>query len=62
LFPTWLDIVSSNKILGKRTHDARIAALMKTSAISHILTLNPDDFANIPGVTVVQPQTLIDAG
>lgn len=61
LFLTWLDIVSTNKILGKRTHDARIAALMKTTAISHILTLNPSDFSNIPGITVVHPQNIIDA-
>jgi predicted nucleic acid-binding protein len=62
LFPTWLDIVSTNKISGKRTHDARIVALMKTCAISHILTLNPNDFSNIPDITVVHPQTIISEG
>jgi predicted nucleic acid-binding protein len=62
LFPTWLDIVSTNRILGKRTHDARIAALMKTSDISHILTLNPNDFANISDITVVHPQNIIGVG
>ena len=59
LFQAWLDIVSTQKILGKRTHDARIAALMKTSAISHILTLNPSDFSNIPDVTVIHPQNIV---
>ncbi len=62
LFPTWLEIVSTNKISGKRTHDARIAALMKTSNISHILTLNPRDFSNIPNITVVHPQNIVDSG
>lgn len=62
LLATWLDIVSTNMISGKRTHDARIAALMKTAAISHILTLNPSDFSNIPGITVAHPQNIIDAG
>lgn len=62
LFPTWLDIVSTNKILGKRTHDARIAALMKTATISRILPLNPSDFSNIPDITVVHPQNIIDTG
>ena len=59
LFPTWLDIVSTHKILGKRSHDVRLVALMKTSAISHILTLNPSDFSNIPDITVVHPQDII---
>ena len=62
LFTTWLDIVSINKILGKRTHDARIAALMKTSAVSHILTLNPNDFSNIPDINVVHPRSLVKKG
>jgi predicted nucleic acid-binding protein len=62
LLATWLDVVSTNMISGKRTHDARIAALMKTSTISHILTLNPSDFSNIPGITVTHPQNIIDAG
>lgn len=62
LFPAWLDIVSTNRILGKRTHDARIAALMKTSNIGHILTLNPNDFSNISDITVVHPQNIIGVG
>jgi predicted nucleic acid-binding protein len=60
LFLTWLDIVSAHKILGKRTHDARIAAIMKTSAVSHILTLNLDDFSTIPDITVVHPQNIVN--
>lgn len=60
LFLTWLDFVSALKILGKRTHDARIAAMMKTSAISHILTLNPGDFSNIPDINVVHPQEILN--
>lgn len=62
LFATWLDIVSTNKISGKRTHDARIMALMKTSAFDHILTLNPSDFANIPNISVVHPRNIVNEG
>lgn len=62
LFPTWLDIVSTHKVLGKRTHDARIAAVMITAAINHILTLNPSDFSNIPEMTVVHPESIVSAG
>ena len=60
LFPTWLETVSTHQISGKRTHDARIVALMKTASINHILTLNPSDFSNIPDITVVHPKSIID--
>lgn len=61
LFPTWLDIVSTQKISGKRTHDARIVAMMKVAAINHILTLNPSDFANISDITVIHPKQTVEA-
>lgn len=59
LFPTWLELVSTHKISGKRTHDIRIVALMKTAAIHHIITLNPNDFSNIPDIKVVHPRDII---
>ncbi|MCG6138418.1 MAG: PIN domain-containing protein [Nostoc sp. LLA-1] len=58
LFPTWLNLVTENQIKGKRTHDARIVAIMLGSGISHILTLNPNDFSGIPGITVVHPREI----
>ncbi|WP_017299554.1 type II toxin-antitoxin system VapC family toxin [Nodosilinea nodulosa] len=58
VFSTWLSFVSENKIKGKRTHDARIAAVMSVSDISHVLTLNPTDFSGFPGVSVVGPQDI----
>lgn len=60
LFPTWLEMVSAQKISGKRTHDARIVAMMKVASIDHILTLNPGDFGNIPNITVIHPRQLVD--
>lgn len=51
----WLALVTESKIKGKRTHDARIAAVMAVADISHILTLNPTDFAGIPGISTVSP-------
>ncbi|MBW4461531.1 MAG: type II toxin-antitoxin system VapC family toxin [Nodosilinea sp. WJT8-NPBG4] len=55
---TWLTLVTGNEIKGKRTHDARIAAVMAVADISHILTLNPSDFAGILGVSTVRPQDI----
>lgn len=60
VFPNWLTLVTENKIKGKRTHDARIVAVMLTSGISHVLTLNATDFSGIPGVTTVHPQKVLD--
>ncbi|MDY6938711.1 MAG: type II toxin-antitoxin system VapC family toxin [Cyanobacteriota bacterium] len=59
LFPKWLNLVTENNIKGKRTHDARIVALMLTSDIHHVLTLNPNDFSGIPGITVVHSREIL---
>jgi predicted nucleic acid-binding protein len=40
----WLTLVTGARVMGKRAHDARIAALMKTHGIRRLLTLNPSDF------------------
>ncbi len=60
IFLTWLDIVTDNQVKGKRTHDARIVAVMLASNISHILTLNPSDFSSISDIAVVHPQSVLD--
>lgn len=62
IFPAWLSFVTESKIKGKRTHDARIAAVMTASDISHILTLNPTDFSGFPGVSIVCPQDIDRSG
>ncbi|NEQ66316.1 MAG: type II toxin-antitoxin system VapC family toxin [Symploca sp. SIO2D2] len=61
IFPTWLNLVAENQIKGKRTHDARLVAIMLTSDISHVLTLNPNDFSSIPGITVVHPWEIVQS-
>lgn len=61
IFANWLDLVTVNDIKGKRTHDVRIIALMHAAKISHILTLNPSDFADVSDIVVVHPQNTIDA-
>ncbi|MBE9041788.1 PIN domain-containing protein [Oscillatoriales cyanobacterium LEGE 11467] len=61
IFPSWLNLVTENQIKGKRTHDVRIIAIMLTSDISHVLTLNPNDFSGIPGITVVHPREIVES-
>ncbi|MBE9174672.1 type II toxin-antitoxin system VapC family toxin [Synechocystis salina LEGE 06155] len=55
IFPNWLDLVTTNKVTGKRTHDVRIIAAMLANGITHILTFNPRDFIRISDITIIHP-------
>ncbi|MBD1943421.1 type II toxin-antitoxin system VapC family toxin [Coleofasciculus sp. FACHB-712] len=59
IFPNWLDLVTINRVMGKRTHDVRIVAVMLAHGITHLLTFNPRDFTGISGITIVRPQELL---
>lgn len=59
IFSNWLDLVTTNKVMGKRTHDARLIAVMLANRITHLLTFNPSDFAVKSSITVVRPQELV---
>jgi predicted nucleic acid-binding protein len=54
----WLLLVRQNTVLGKRTHDARLAACVRAHAIDHLLTFNEEDFRTL-GVSVIGPGALI---
>jgi predicted nucleic acid-binding protein len=62
IFTYWLNLVTTYQIAGKRVHDARLVAVMLTHGVTHLLTLNPDDFRNISGIVVVHPQAISEAG
>jgi len=55
----WLGLVFSHAVLGKQAHDARIAAFMIAHGITHLLTLNPSDFARYPEITAVTPAEVL---
>lgn len=55
LMSTWLRLVTTNEVRGRKSFDARLVALMLGSEISHIVTLNPKDFVRFPEVQVVVP-------
>ena len=59
IFPHWLELVTTYKIKGKHTHDARIGAVMLSYGITHLLTFNPSDFEKISGITTVIPHELV---
>ena len=57
-FERWLALVEGASVRGKRAHDARLAALVLSHGLTHILTLNAADFADLPGITAVHPSKL----
>ena len=59
IFFSWLDLVTTNQVMGKRTHDARLMAVVLANNITHILTLNSSDFAVKSMITVICPQQLV---
>ena len=58
IFRWWRRLVVSAGVSGKQVHDARIAAVMRARAISHILTFNTEDFQRYPRVIAVHPRDL----
>jgi predicted nucleic acid-binding protein len=58
IFRIWLSLATTYKISGKRTHDLRIQAVALAHNISHILTLNPRDFVEVEGITIVHPNNI----
>jgi predicted nucleic acid-binding protein len=45
-------------VTGKRVHDARLVAVLKTHGIDHLLTFNSGDFALFTDISIVNPSTL----
>jgi predicted nucleic acid-binding protein len=58
IFSTWLELVSTNNIKGKQSHDIRLVAVMLAYGVDHLLTFNPNDFAIVSNITVIHPQAL----
>lgn len=58
LYREWRQLVVAHGVQGKQVHDCRLAALMKSVGITHILTLNGLDFARYPFLTPLDPATV----
>lgn len=56
-FTQWLRLVTDGLVRGKRAHDVRLAAAALSNGIGAILTLNPADFADVPGLAVLRVST-----
>ena len=56
-YPIWRGLIVAHAVLGKQVHDARLAALMLSHGVTHLVTLNGRDFTRYPGLTVIDPAT-----
>jgi len=52
----WHRLVVAYGVLGVQVHDARLVAAMHVHGVTHLLTLNKQDFARYRDITVVHPQ------
>jgi predicted nucleic acid-binding protein len=52
---TWQRLVIEQAIVGKQTHDAHLAAIMRVNGVPSILTFNVGDFRRFAGIIVVDP-------
>jgi predicted nucleic acid-binding protein len=51
-YALWRQLVVAYGVQGVQVHDARLVALMQTHSLTHLLTLNPADFARYQGLVV----------
>ena len=58
IFLQWVRLVETIPVTGKRVHDARLVAVLKTHGVDHLLTFNSGDFALFTDISIVDPRRL----
>lgn len=58
VYREWRRIIVQHSITGVQVHDARLAAVMYVYGISHVLTLNVDDFSRFSGLNALHPSAV----
>ena len=58
VYHEWRRLVFAYSVSSVQVHDARLAAAMSVHGVTHLLTLNPDDFKRYPHLMAVHPGTL----
>lgn len=58
IFSNWRSLVTAYDIKGKRTHDARLIAVMLAHEVTHLLTFNTDDFGSYFNITLIHPSAV----
>ncbi len=57
VFVEWLRLADTNQVIGKKAHDARLAALCKVESLA-LLTFNTSDFRRF-AISVVSPDDFL---
>jgi predicted nucleic acid-binding protein len=58
IYAEWRQLIIAHRVSSVQVYDARIAALMKTHGVTHIVTLNKKDFARYTGIIALTPQEI----
>jgi predicted nucleic acid-binding protein len=58
VFSYWRRLVLTYSITSKRTHDARLVAVMLAHGVTHLLTYNIADFKSFSNITLVHPEDI----
>ena len=58
VYREWRRLVETHAVSGAKVHDARLVASMVVHGVTHLLTLNPGDFARYPEITAIHPGAL----
>lgn len=61
IFDEWLTLVTTHKVVGKPSHDARLVAAMLVHGVTHILTFNDKDFRRYSQITVLTPADVVSS-
>jgi predicted nucleic acid-binding protein len=59
VYSAWRRIIVAHAVMGVQVHDARLVAHLEVHGLTHLLTLNPGDFARYPKVTAITPSSVI---
>ena len=62
IFPIWKTLVQNAATRGKRTHDARNAAVCLAHRAQALLTFNADDFSAFPALRLLDPVQVESVG
>ena len=58
----WQEVAEKHAVTGKQAHDARSVALMLAHGVTHLITLNIDDFSCYHEITPVAPGDVLGIG
>ncbi len=61
VFTHWLELVKQWPVRGKRVHDARLVAVLQAHTVEHLITFNTSDFAAFSFLSLIDPNSLVNA-